>query len=222
MIRQTSVFKRSLVPLLSLTFMLGLSAFGTTACSHTNSANKTGGAFKTSQAELFAGHENDSRLFAETYPVTVENPFIIASYDELIAHLKFGTGVIVFGFPDCPRCRNAFPVLEKAFNKTNMGRYAGFRGKIIYYDFYDDREASNERYQTIVNYIKDSLPRDASGNPRLYSPDIFFVAAGKVMGNHLDTVPSLTNPRDKLNEEQEAELLKIYMDLFGKIEDCGC
>ena len=220
MIRQRRVLKRSLLSILTLTF--ALSAFGSIACSHSNYASRTAGASKSAQADLFAGHENDARIFAETYPVSVDNPFIIASYDELIAHLKFGTGVIVFGFPICPRCQNAFPVLEKAFKKMNMTRYAGFRGKIIYYDFYDDRETNNKRYLTIVDYIKDSLPRDANGNPRLYSPDIFFVAAGKVMGNHLDTVPSLTNPRDKLNEEQEAELLQIYLDLIEKVEDCGC
>jgi hypothetical protein len=174
------------------------------------------------QADLFAGHENDAARFAEIYPVSGENPFLIANFEELTAHLKWGTGVIAFGFPDCPRCRNAFPVLEKAFAKKNMGRHAGFRGKILYYDFYDDRETNNDRYRIIVDYIKEFLPTDENGNPRIYSPDIFFIAGGKVVGNHLDTVPGLTDPHDSLNDEQEAELLKIYTDLIEKVEDCGC
>ena len=211
--------------LLLFSFALAFTALGFISCSTSDRANKNAALKESSasaRANVFAGHENDAALFAATYPVSAENPFIIASYDELIAHLKFGTGVIVFGFPDCPRCRNAFPVLEKAFAKMNMGRHAGFRGKIIYYEFYDDRETNNERYQTIVGFLKDSLPRDADGNPRLYSPDIFFIASGRIVGNHLDTVPSLINPRDSLNEQQEAELLKIYMDLIAKVEDCGC
>ena len=206
--------KKLLVPLLPLIF-----ALGSFSCNTVSSPGRTSA---ITQVNLFAGHENDAAFFAETYLVSDDNPFINASFEELIAHLKTGTGVIAFGFPDCPRCRNAFPVLEKAFKKMNMNRYAGFRGKIIYYDFFDDRDTNNERYQTIVNYIRDSLPRDANGNPRLYSPDIFFIAQGKVLGNHMDTVPSLTNPRDPLNEEQEAELLKIYMELIEKVEDCGC
>jgi len=173
-------------------------------------------------ANLFAGHENDAAQFAEIFPVSEDNPFIIASFDEIAAHLKYGTGVVAFAFPACPRCKNAFPVLEKAFREMDMGKHSGFRGKIIYYDFYEDRETNNERYQTLIGFLKDSLPLDADGNPRLYSPDIFFITAGKIVGNHMDTVPSLTNPRDKLNEEQEAELLEIYMDLIQKLEDCEC
>jgi len=207
------------LPLLLLTSVLGLSA-----CSGRNPSNQTAAnpAETSAAADIFAGHENDAALFAEIFPVSADNPFIIASFDELIAHLKWGTGIIAFAFPACPRCKNAFPVLEKAFNEMDMGRYAGFRGKIVYYDFFDDRETNNERYQTIVDYVKDFLPPDDKGNPRLYSPNIFFMASGKVVGNHLDTVPSLINPRDKLNDEQEAELLKIYLDLIEKVEDCGC
>ena len=202
---------------LPVSLLLLILALGFSACRTTST-----GASVTPLADIFAGHENDAARFAETYPVSRENPFIIVSFEELVTHLKWGTGIVVFGFPDCPRCRNAFPVLEKAFNEMNMGQYAGFRGKIIYYDFYDDREANNERYQTIVDFLKDFLPPDERGNPRLYSPDVFFLASGRIVGNHLDTVPSLTNPRESLNEEQEAELLKIYMDLIEKVEDCGC
>ena len=198
-------------------FLLLTLALVFSAC---NSKSQTAAA--PASTDLFAGHENDAEWFAETYPVSADNPFIKASFEELTAHLKWGTGVIAFGFPDCPRCRNAFPVLEKAFKKRNMGRHAGFRGKILYYDFYDDRETNNERYKELVNYLKEFLRTDENGNPRIYSPDIFFIAQGRVVGNHLDTVPGLTSPRDTLNEEQEEELLKIYMDLIEKVEDCGC
>ena len=200
-------------------FLLLLSILpGFIACNAKKIESKTGPASN----DIFAGHENDSALFAEMYPVSGDNPFIIASFEELITHLKFGTGVVAFGFPVCPRCDNAFPVLEKAFEKMNMARHAGFRGRIVYYDFFDDREANNERYQTLIGHLKDFLPVDSSGNPRLYSPDIFFIASGRIVGNHLDTVPSLVNPRDRLNDDQEKELLKIYMDLIAKAEDCGC
>jgi len=194
------------------------------ACGHTATANRADDDAEASKAApaWFTVHQNDASWFAETYPVSEENPFIIASFDEIITQLKWGTGVIVFGFPACPRCRNAFPVLERAFKDMNMVQYSGLRGKILYYDMYDDREANNERYLTIVEYLKDFLPFDETGTPRLYSPDVYFLASGRIVGNHLDTVPSLLNPRDQLNEEQKAELLKIYKDLLEKVEDCGC
>jgi hypothetical protein len=211
------LLKKLLLPMLFFAFTLMFSA-----CNAANSKSQTAASSENVRTDLFAGHENDAVRFSEIYSVSGENPFIIASFGEVTAQLKWGTGIIAFGFPDCPRCRNAFPVLEKAFAKKNMGRHAGFRGKILYYDFYDDREANNERYRAIVDYIKDFLPTEDNGNPRLYSPDIFFIASGKIVGNHLDTVPGLTDPHDPLNDQQEAELLKMYMDLIEKVEDCGC
>ena len=193
------------------------------ACSPKTSENQPGSAGSESAApNWFIGHENDAASFAEIYPVSQENPFIIASYEELITHLTWGTGVIVFAFPACPRCQNAFPVLEQAFKEMDMTQYAGLRGRILYYDIFDDREENNERYQTIVSFLKDFLPPGPDGNPRIFSPHVFFLASGKVVGNHLDTVPSLTNPRDSLNEEQHAELLKIYKDFIQEVEDCLC
>lgn len=202
-------------------FLLSAMLPALSACGITT-LRQTATASGSATADLLAGHENDAMRFAQIYPVSLDNPFIFASFDELVRHFEYGTGIVVFGFPDCPRCRNAFPALEKAFKEMSMDQHAGFRGKILYYDIYDDREADNERYQTIVGYIKDFLLTDDSQNPRIYSPDVYFLAAGKIVGNHLDTVPSLTNPRDPLNDGQEAELLKIYQDLIEKVEDCDC
>jgi len=201
--------KKIITLLLSLTLILGLCA-----CAADDPSD--------SSEDWFAAHENDAARFAELYPVTEDNPFVFATYEELVTHLEYGTGVIAFGFPDCPRCKNAFPVLEKAFYEMNMDQHAGFRGRILYYDMYDDREENNERYQTVVGYLEEFLRTDDSGNPRLYMPDIYFIASGTVMGNHLDTVESLTNPRDSLNYEQEAELLNIYKGLIQEVEDCDC
>ena len=167
-------------------------------------------------------HEDDAAKFAAMYPVSEDNPFLIASFDEAVRHFEIGTGILVFGFPECPRCHNAFPVLEKAFREMGMDQHEGYNGKILYYDIFDDREADSERYRALVKYTESFLRLDDNGNPRIYSPDVFFVSSGVIVGNHLDTVPSLTNPRDMLNDEQEAELMGIYMDLMAKMEDCGC
>ena len=209
--------RKCIFPVLLLTLALALNA-----CNSSDPVKQVAAASAESQTDLFAGHEDDAARFAKTYPVSADNPFIIASYEELITHIQWGTGIIVFGFPDCPRCKNAFPVLEKAFKEMGMTEHAGFRGRILYYDIFEDREADNERYQTLVEYTKEFLPVDGNGNPRIYSPSVFFLASGKIVGNHLDTVAGLANPRDSLDDKQQAELLKIYQDLIEKVEDCGC
>ena len=202
--------------------LIFLLIFTTLAFSSCNPSNKKDAPETSANTNWFAGHENDAKHFAEIFPVSLDNPFIFATYEEVIMQLKYGTGVIVFAFPACVRCKNAFPVLEKAFKKMNMERYSGLRGKILYYDIFEDRESHNERYESFIEYTKEFLPLDNRGNPRIYSPHVFFLASGKIVGHHLDTVPSLTNPRDLLNEEQEAELMGIYVDLLQKVEDCNC
>ena len=209
--------KKLVALLLSLALLQGISA-----CAKNNTAEPDTAPIAGDPTNWMAGHENDAAAFAQIYPVSEDNPFLIASYEEVVRLFELGTGVLVFGFPDCPRCRNAFPALEKAFAEMNMDKREGFSGRILYYNIYDDREADNERYQTLVEYAKEFLPTDDSGNPRIYSPDVFFITSGKIIGNHLDTVPSLTDPWDTLNDEQEAELIGIYKDLLEKMEDCGC
>ena len=192
------------------------------ACASGNSVEQSPSPVVFDPTDWMLGHENDAIAFAEIYPVSTNNPFIIASFDEAVRLFEFGKGILVFGFPECPRCRNAFPALEKAFFEMGMDSYDGFTGRILYYDIYADRDENNERYQILVEYTKEFLQLDDSGNPRIYSPDVYFINAGKIIGNHMDTVPSLTNPRDPLNEEQETELIAIYMELIEKMEDCAC
>ena len=166
--------------------------------------------------------ESDARRFAELYNVSEQNPYIFATFEELVTQLELGTGVIAFGFPDCPRCQNVFPVLERVFKESKMDQHAGYRGKILYYDIFDDRDANNERYQILVGFLKDFLNADDSGNPRIFVPDIFFVNTGTIIGNHMDTVPSMTDPFASLNNEQTMELTGIYMDLLLEMENCDC
>jgi len=197
-------------------------ADSTTAAATTSFATTEFAAPDPTPEDWDARFARDAAQFAELYPVTDSSPYVFATFDELILHLEYGTGVIAFGFPACPRCQNAFPVLEKAFSEKDMTKYAGFHGKIMYYNILDDREADNERYKTIVGFLKDNLQLDDGGNPRIFVPDIFFIASGKVAGNHLDTVASVTDPFDPLTEAQADELLEIYKSLIDKIEDCGC
>ena len=165
---------------------------------------------------------NDSSEFAKLYPVTADNPFVIATFDEVMTFFEWGTGVLAFGHPRCPRCKNAFPILEKAFTEMNMERYVEFHGRILYYDIYDDRDENNERYQTLVELLSDYLIADDNGDLRIFVPDIYFVGSGRILGNHRDTVASVIDPEDPLTEEQETELLNIYKTLIEKVEDCEC
>ena len=48
---------------------------------------------------------NNNKLYPEV-SISNDNPVKYSSYDEIFEVLKSGTGVIYFGFPECPWARN--------------------------------------------------------------------------------------------------------------------
>ena len=69
------------------------------ACLSNGSGTGSGSPPSSGPAPQMDAHENDAKLFAELYPVTADNPYIFASYEELIDLLDRGTGIVAFGFP---------------------------------------------------------------------------------------------------------------------------
>jgi LPXTG-motif cell wall-anchored protein len=88
-----------------------------------------------------AGHDHEAARFAAIYPVTAGHPFVFASFQEVADLLASGTGILAFGFPECPRCQSAFPVLERAFREAAMYSPWVSAGQILYYDILDDSPA---------------------------------------------------------------------------------
>lgn len=144
-----------------------------------------------------------------TININANNPIKYVSFDELIEILTNGTGVIYFGFPGCPWCRNALPVLFEvaAANKC----------KTIYYfnprNISDDDDKRRQLIETLSDYLLED-----DGEKVLYVPDIYFVKEGEVMGHHISTVDSQLDPAIKLTNEQRQELYNIYQQLFDKMK----
>ena len=51
-----------------------------------------------------------------------DNPMIYSSYEDIEKIITNGTGVIYFGFPKCPWCRNAVPVLIDAAKEVGLDK----------------------------------------------------------------------------------------------------
>lgn len=138
------------------------------------------------------------------------NPIKYASFEEVETLLTSGTGVIYFGFPSCPWCRNMIPVLLDVAEKNNYNT-------IHYFNPRDIRSNDNSDYNRLIEILGDYLLEE-DGNKKLYVPDVFFVKEGKIAGHHLSTVESQADPQVGLNAEQINELSNIYQDLFDKIK----
>ena len=161
------------------------------------------------------------------------NPIVYADYDKVINLIKNDTAVIYFGFPECPWCRNAVPVLLDTAKELGIE-------KIYYYNALSIRdkksldesgnivveEEGTKEYKELVELLYDYLPVYDGLNDetikRLYFPTVLFVKNGKIIGLHNSTVESQKNPYDGLNKEQYEELKTIYYDYLNKTFEIFC
>ena len=143
--------------------------------------------------------------------INENNPIKYVNFDEVINMVTNGTGVIYFGFPGCPWCRNMIPVLFDVAADNNIDT-------VYYFNPSDVRANGDENYKKLVNILNDYLLENEDGEKTLYVPDVYFVKDGKIVGHHLSTVDSQTGPYTPLTNEQTKELENIYQDLFKKIK----
>ncbi len=204
-----------------------------------NKNNTTSDAYKfrTEYAEL-NNQTNESN--GKTYP-TVElnnnNPFVYASVDDIKNLFDNGTGVIYFGFPTCPWCRNLVPVLNEAVNNTSIEKVYYYNIKSIRssISFDDNNKLVNEKGDDFYYYLLDKLDsylteytiKDKNNKDydtkekRLYAPTVVFVKEGKIIGVHEGTVDSQEDPYVVLDDKQKDELMSIFQDYLTKVtESC--
>lgn len=170
------------------------------------------------------------------YPkVTIpeDNKVVYASYDEIVDVIKNKDGVIYFGFPECPWCRNMVPILIDAINELGID-------KIYYFNALDIRDEKKldddgnivvtkegtKEYKELVEllhgYISvyDGLNDDSI--ERLYFPTVVFVKKGEIIGSHVGTLDSQKDPYKKLSKSEYNELKDIYLDYINKVYEVVC
>lgn len=187
--------------------------------------------FKQEYEALNGQKKSDGVSEHMSIDIESDNPIKYIDEDEVINILNNGTGVIYFGMPDCPWCRNAIPVLIDAAKERGLNDIYYFNPKQI-------RQDNTEKYQQIVEKLKDYLQIDTTTqdeeNPdfnvnkkRVYVPDVFFVKDGKVIGHNFKTVDSHKDPTIRLNDEQYSQLRTIYDGYIQQMQnevcnDSGC
>ena len=191
--------------------------------------------------EYEALNDNEKYMSLE---IDEENPIKYADYDKLLEVIDNGTGIIYLGFPGCPWCRNALPVLLDVAEDLNV--------EVIYYmnilnerDSYvvEDKklvyavdEEGNEKKGTkgyfklldaldehLTDYVVTYEKKEYEvGEKRIYAPTVIFVRDGKVLGLHVSTVDSQENPREPLTDKQYKELYTIYEDYILETQSGTC
>lgn len=117
------------------------------------------------------------------------------------------SGLLYFGFPDCPWCMEAVPVLEEEADVP-----------ILYVRTRDDeknRLYSDEQKERITPYIEDYMEKDDKGELALFVPLVLKVENGVVIAGHEGTVDGHDAHERKMSEEEISQLRAIYQRLLS-------
>jgi len=218
--------------LISLAFVLVLS-FVLVGCDNESDAIK----FKN-EYEALNGELSESNSEFQTLNIPEENPIKYATANEIADVIENGSGIIYFGFPQCPWCRTAVPALLDAADEANAK-------EILYLNMTEERDIrtidengdvvvereGSEGYQRIQKLLNDYLrpykltTEDGkeidTGEKRVYVPFVVVIEDGKVVGEHFYTLPIQDeDPWMSLNEKQHQELVNIYLEIFKKSSTC--
>ncbi len=165
--------------------------------------------------------KSDAEKFSEEYTlVDKDNKFRYANIDEVIDTLEDGTGVVYLGFPECKWCQQYTVYLNELAKDRNIP-------EIMYYNIREDRQGNTKNYQTIVNLLKDYLPEDEEGNPRVYVPAVIFMSNGKILGFDDETAydtKGYDEPSEYWTKERVDNLkdkLNSYLDKSGICYECN-
>lgn len=205
-----------------------ISAFILTGCQNKEKTDAV--KFKEEYENLNNQVVNDKKYLELT--IDKKNPIKYKTAEEIVDIIKNKTGIIYLGYPECPWCRNAVPVLLEAAKQTGVN-------DIYYLNMYDIRdkkelkdgkvvtvEEGTEGYKKILEALGDkaSVYKDLNDESikRIYVPLVVFVENGKVVAIQESTVESQKDPYFKLTEEQEKELLNIYKDNIHKVYNDMC
>lgn len=188
--------------------------------------------FKNEYESLNNKKDSKDRDYMEV-SIDEDNGMIYASFDQIYEILTEGTGVIYFGYPECPWCRNAAPMLIQAASNKGLNDIYYFNAREIRDtksldengNIVTEKEGTEEYYK-LIEVLSDYLGVYEGLNDdnikRLYFPTVVFVLRGEIVGIHIGTIDSQTDPRVPLTEEQKSKFVNIYMNYIGKVLEDTC
>ncbi len=116
------------------------------------------------------------------------------------------TMTVYFGFPNCPYCQIAVPLLEKAAEDTSS--------KVLYINTREDPDWTSNQdmtgYDLVVEELSDYLLTDENGAAQLYVPAVFFIRNGIV----IEAVSGTEAEGTELSEAEQLKLYEIYVNGF--------
>lgn len=145
----------------------------------------------------------DGEKFSEEYTeLDKDNVFVYRDAEEIIKILKYGTGIVYLGFPECPWCQTYVKYLNDVAQDMAVE-------KIYYYNILNDRKENTSEYQQMISLIGEKLQYDEEGNKRIYVPSVIAVKKGEIVGFDDETAwdtKGFEKPEDYWTKEEVKDL----------------
>lgn len=127
---------------------------------------------------------------------------------EVLQILKNETGIVYFGYPSCPWCRNIVGPLIEVAKENNLKIY-----------YVNTHEAIDDIKEELKKVLKDYLRKNEETNEYVIAvPDVYYIESGKIIGHHIGTIESYKNPYKKMTEKQKEQLKEKYRELIKSKE----
>lgn len=199
--------------------------------------------FKDEYESLNNKKVDDNRSYL-SIDIDSKNVVKYSTFDEVIDVIKNKTGIIYLGFPECPWCRNLVPVLLDAAKQNNIDTiyYLNIKNDRDQYEVKDDKltyklDSNNNEIKgskgyfnlldALDEYLNDYVIKFEDktyevGEKRIYAPTVIFVRDGEILNLHVSTVPSQTNPYEKLTSDEYDELYDIFEESIKIMKQSTC
>lgn len=133
-------------------------------------------------------------------------------FDEAVEFFRTGqSGLLYFGFPDCPWCQEVIPLLHEAAGEDVAVHYIRTR------DENRSRLYTDEQKEQIVPYLKDYMSENDEGELTLYVPLVVAVEHGQVTDGHQGTVEGHDAHERTMTEEEKEQVTDELQRIVGEV-----
>lgn len=182
--------------------------------------------------ESLNGTVNEAGMSYLEVDIPEEHRFVMADEETILDIFEGGSGVIYFGFPECPWCRSALSVMQDAAKGVSLGRIHYMNVSEIRNELSLDDEGNivvekegSDFYTQVLNYLGDHAPLypglEATNERRILVPLVVSVVEGEITFIHSGTVETHTNPYEPMDTESYESLLDIYKEGFLTVTSCS-
>lgn len=202
------LLKKLLLPFLMVTLLVGCSSNEKPDDQEPTNDKADNGCGEESQCSLEDPNDTDDY---ETL-MNANETFIVSDMESVLNLFREKKdGIVYMGFPKCPWCVEAVPVLDKVAKENNKN--------ILYVRTRDDEKNllyTDEEKQEMISYSEKYLEKNDEGEYHIFVPFVFVVEKGEIVSAHNSTVDGHDAHERKMTEEEGKQLKEIYSDMLSK------